>query len=260
MLSYFVTHRTGLNQNKISVRQGDLGVPLSISNPETIALDTEPAQEIINDILESDRDADSTNEYNDQMLIVIRETGSGFVTVYETHNNFGTVTGTRDMFDNACIFDVKVTISQHSDNENVYIIARNDTEGFPYARIPHNGGDFQLGSLSFIEKLDDSHPLWEPIDTTNVDYFDIAAGSKDKQVLFVGVDKTNLKGYIMNIEGDASVNVNCNPTEDSTTLANCQPLVTTNDDTVFNKPVAIGDVLPDVTIGALILNSEGSRG
>ncbi|MBD65581.1 MAG: hypothetical protein CME62_10260 [Halobacteriovoraceae bacterium] len=248
MLPYINSNATASNKNKIYMRRGDLGEPLGDNTlVSTLLPTTSASQEVTNDILESDRDGDGTPESSDYILVATRASGTGTVNLYEFDPNLTLTDVDLDIFDDDGVYDIKLTISQTANNERAFIIGRNDTDGLAYARLDHSSGDFDFSSFIYRLKLDDNHALWA---NNNVEFFDITAGSDENELLLAGVDATNEQAYLIKISGASSISASCDNDGDSTTLANCQPIGTENGDTVFSLNIALGDILPSVTIGS----------
>lgn len=249
----FINHDlSGGDKHKIAIYQGNLNSRLTDSGPVSSAiLGTIPSQEIANDILESDRNADSVvdvdsnsdtvGEANDSIIIITKALGTGEIAFYELNSSLTIIDSSTDLFVNTGISDIKVTVSQNGDNPSAYIMGRNSSQAFAYARIDHVLGNFNLAGATTVLNLDNSFALFAG---DNVGGYDIAAGGLANQLLMVATDNTNANIYLVQIKG-VSPTADCSYDNDQD-LSKCNQLT----DASFDLPVAIGDVFEDITIGS----------
>jgi len=252
---------TGADKHKLSVYSGFLNTRLADSFPTKSALDLTdilPSVEITNDIYESDPDGDGTNTGNNRILIATKNLADGNISIYEFDNSLTlqatnpAVDHRNDLFTNSDITDIKLKISQNATNPAAYLMGRNDSGAFAYARINHTAGNFDqsIAGVKVVLDLDNAFDLF---DSSNTSYYDISPGAEQYQLFMAAVDKTLNDAFLVTIAGNNPV-VDCSYNSDQD-LQYCMKLTANRDtsgtaDNVFDLPVALGDVLEGVTIGS----------
>lgn len=240
---------TGTDKFKLSMYYGDLNTRLTNSSPVKTALDNTnvlPADEIANDIYESDPDADSSNTGNDNIIIATKNRDDNFISIYEFNYALTFQERNVDVFADANVTDIKLKVSQNTTNPAAYLMGRNLSDSFAYARIDHASGNFTLTSITPALDMDNDFTL---IENGNATQFDITPGAEQYQLFMATTDNANNTAYIATIN-NATPTIDCSFANDQD-LNKCMKLTgTTTPDTVFNLPIVLSDVLEDVTIGS----------
>lgn len=250
--------QSGGNKSKIAIYSGNLASRLDgVAASKSLLPATVPSQEIVNAIYKSDKNGDAVPEGNDRILIVTRALGSGQTALHEYDAFYNLDDVTTDLFAdsiNGTVYDLKVAISQNTTNSSAYVMGRNQSGGFAYARINHASGDFDFSTITLAVDLDNDFQL---IENGNASFYDIAAGPLANQLFMSIVDSINGDAYLLNITG-ALPSMDCSFDKDQT-ISKCMKIQTTTADTIFSLPVALGEVVENVTLsdaGAVALENQ----
>ena len=253
-IPYIDADKAAGDKFKISIYSGDLGIRLSNCNDTSVLLaGTVPAQELANDILESDKDADAADDQGlaigdtDKVLIAVKALSSGEIQLYEYDNGYALLETNADLFSDDDVTDIKLNISQNSSNTNAFLVGRNSSSAIAFARISHTAGDFDVAGAETILDLDNDFEL---IENDNASEYDIAAGTTSNQALFLSVDTANSVAYLSTIQsnGLGSATIDCSYDSDQD-LTKCMKIQTVTGDSVFDLGVTLGDAVEGVTLG-----------
>ena len=254
-IPYIDADRSAGNKFKISIYAGTLGQRLVDSAHGQFAqLDgTVQSQELVNDILESDKDADAADDQGlaiadtDKILIAVKALSSGEIQLYEYDNGYALLETNADLFGDDDVTEIKLNISQNSTNTNAFLVGRNSSSAIAFARISHTAGDFDIAGAETILDLDNDFEL---IENDNASEFDIAAGTTSNQALFLSVDTANSVAYLSSIQsnGAGSATIDCSYDSDQD-LTKCMKIQTVTGDSVFDLGVTLGDAIEGVTLG-----------
>lgn len=232
---------TSGNKNKISFLQGDLNVRLVDSNmAKTSLVGTVPSQDLANDI-----------DANDVIILATRGYSSGDIAIYEIDTSLTLIDSNTDLFNDSNITNIKVAVSKETSEfePSAFITGINANNRLAFARIDSSAGDFNVAAATTYADLDAGFSL-----ISNLDNYDITAGSKENQLLIGAVadsdSNTIYEAYLLQISG-AVPKIDCSYDSGSAQdIAKCMRIYTFSSDTVFNLKVSLGDVLEDVVIGS----------
>lgn len=250
--------QSGGNKSKISIYSGSLNSRLDgVAASKSLLPATVPSQEIVNTIYKSDKNADTVLEGNDRILIVTRALGSGQTALYEYDSSYTLNDATTDLFADGVIgniTDLKVAVGQSLTNTSAYVMGRNEASAFAYARIDHVAGDFDFSTITLAVDLDNDFEL---IENNNASFYDLAAGPLENQLLMSIVDSANNDAYLLNITGSLPT-IDCSYDKDQI-VSKCMKILTKTIETVFDLPLALGDVVENVILsdaGATALENQ----
>ena len=244
---------SGSNKNKISILHDDLGQRLDSTTYVTTPITTTvAAQEIVNDIAPL-ADIIGGGAAN-KIFLATRTYSTGEVAVFEIDTAAGptyTVANSNtDVFTSTNINNLKITTGKLSSNSSAYLIAQNnDNNEIAFARFDNDGSNYDLtgASTSVIRTdLDSNFTMFD--DYTNID---LSAGANANDVFIGGVKTADQALYIFKVSG-VSPAINCNndgSTFDPTDLSACQKIAPTTTSTIADLPIAMSEVLENVTVG-----------
>lgn len=275
---------TGSNKFKLSMYYGDLNTRLTSSSHAKIAIDglsanILPADEIANDIFESNPDNNAaTPGGNDRIIIATRNRAvpaspaatDGAITIYQVNANatytlagaagVGWNTGLTqpyDLFSDTNVTDIKLKLAQKNSttdsNKAGYLMGRNASGEFAYARFERDtAGVFNLSfgtvggvaGMTIALDLDSAFDLFE---NNNATQYDISPGGQQYQLFMAATDSINNTAYIATIK-NSNPSVDCSYQNDQD-LNFCMKLTANSTaDTVENLPIALSDIHEDVTL------------
>ncbi len=241
---------SGADKNKVSIVRGLLGRRIADASitKTSLAASTVQSQELANDL-----------DANDVMILATKEANTGEIALYEIDTTLTVIESNTDLFSgetgNQNVSGLKVAVSKEDTefDASAFIVGVNINGNLAYARVDETAGDFDLaGAVKNID-LDEGFDL-----TSSLDNFDITAGVEQYQLMIATVlpstHATHPNTLFMGqITGDLNPTAEC--AYDSAAkqdLDKCMKILTTDTTaTIQDLPVALGDVLEDVTIGTI---------